>query len=42
MTESRLAPGAYLGTDADNLVYTQKLTISVNIVARSLKLGAGA
>ncbi len=41
MAESRAALGAYLGTHADNLVYTQNVTISINIVARSLKLGAG-
>lgn len=41
MAEARAALGAYLGTDADNLVYTQNVTISVNIVARSLELGPG-
>ena len=41
MAESRAALGEYLGTPADNLVYTQNVTISINIVARSLKLGAG-
>jgi len=41
MAESRAALGEYLGTHADNLVYTQNVTISINIVARSLKLGAG-
>ncbi len=41
MAESRAALGAYLGTHADNLVYTQNVTISLNIVARSLDLGAG-
>ncbi len=41
MAESRAALGAYLGTDADNLIYTQNVTIALNIVARSLKLGAG-
>jgi isopenicillin-N epimerase len=41
MAESRAALGAYLGTHADNLVYTQNVTISINIVARSLVLGAG-
>ena len=41
MAESRAALGIYLGTHADNLVYTQNATISINIVARSLELGAG-
>src|SRR3990172_6851280 len=41
MAESRAALGKYLGTHADNLVYTQNVTISLNIVARSLELGAG-
>jgi isopenicillin-N epimerase len=39
LAESRTRLGAYLGTDANNLVYTQNATISLNIVARSLKLG---
>jgi len=38
---SRAALGKYLGTQADNLVYTQNVTIALNIVARSLELGAG-
>jgi len=41
MRESREALGAYLGTRAENLVYTQNVTISMNIVARSLELGVG-
>jgi isopenicillin-N epimerase len=41
MAESREVLGEYLGTHADNLVYTQNVTISLNIVARSLELGAG-
>ncbi|GAB4456131.1 MAG: aminotransferase class V-fold PLP-dependent enzyme [Anaerolineales bacterium] len=41
MAEARAALGAYLGAHADNLVYTQNVTISVNIVARSLELGPG-
>jgi isopenicillin-N epimerase len=41
MAESRKTLGAYLGTHADNLIYTQNVTISLNIVARSLNLGAG-
>lgn len=38
---SRAALGEYLGVQADHLVYTQNVTISLNIVARSLDLGAG-
>ena len=38
---SRSALGSFLGTHADNLVYTQNVTISINIVARSLGLGRG-
>ena len=38
---SRAALGDYLGTHADNLVYTQNVTISLNIVARSLELKSG-
>ncbi|HSQ40418.1 MAG TPA: aminotransferase class V-fold PLP-dependent enzyme, partial [Anaerolineales bacterium] len=41
MAGARASLGAYLGTAADNLVYTQNVTISINIVARSLDLGAG-
>ena len=41
MAEARAALGTYLGTQADNLVYTQNVTISMNIVARSLDLGPG-
>ena len=41
MAESRAVLGEYLGTHADNLVYTQNVTISINIVARSLELGVG-
>src|SRR5689334_25027969 len=39
LAESRAALGVYLGTHADNLAYTQNVTVSLNIVARSLKLG---
>jgi len=39
LAESRKALGKYLGTSADNLVYTQNVTISLNIIARSLNLG---
>ena len=41
MAGARASLGVYLGTAADNLVYTQNVTISINIVARSLELGAG-
>lgn len=41
MANARAALGAYLGTHADNLVFTQNVTISMNIVARSFDLGAG-
>ena len=41
MAQSRAAIGEYLGTHADNLIYTQNVTISMNIVAHSLELGAG-
>src|SRR3989304_6098586 len=40
MADSRAVLGEYLGTHADNLVYTQNVTISLNIIARSLELGA--
>ena len=39
MANSRVALGKYLGTQSDNLVYTQNVTIALNIVARSLELG---
>ncbi len=41
LAESRTVLGGYLGAPADNLVYTQNVTISLNIVARSLELGLG-
>lgn len=41
LAASRAALGKYLGTHADNLVYTQNVTISLNIIARSLELGIG-
>lgn len=41
MAGARAALGDYLGTHADNLVFTQNVTISLNIVARSLNLGPG-
>ena len=41
MRSSRTALARYFATDPENLVYTQNVTISVNIVARSLDLGPG-
>jgi isopenicillin-N epimerase len=41
MRTARLALARYLNTGADNLVFTQNVTISVNIVAHSLELGRG-
>jgi isopenicillin-N epimerase len=41
MAGARSSLAAYLGTRAEDLVYTQNVTISINIVARSLELGAG-
>jgi len=41
MRFSRESLGKYLGTSAENLVYTQNATIALNIAARSLELGAG-
>jgi isopenicillin-N epimerase len=41
MAESRAVLGEYLGTYADHLVYTQNVTISLNTVAHSLRLGPG-
>ncbi len=41
MRSARTALAAYINTQADKVVYTQNVTISVNIVARSLELGPG-
>jgi isopenicillin-N epimerase len=41
MLGARKSLGDYLGTDANNLVFTTNVTESLNIVARSLELGAG-
>ncbi|HSO12051.1 MAG TPA: aminotransferase class V-fold PLP-dependent enzyme [Anaerolineales bacterium] len=38
LAESRAALGDYLGTHANNIVYTQNVTIPLNIVAHSLHL----
>jgi isopenicillin-N epimerase len=40
MADARAALGKYVGTHADNLIYTQNATISLNIIARSLELGS--
>jgi len=41
LADARAELGNYLGTHGDNLVFTQNVTISLNIVARSLELGIG-
>ncbi len=41
MAAARQSLAAYLGTQAENLVYVTNVTVAVNIVARSLELGAG-
>ena len=41
LREARLPLAAYLGTQADNLVFVPNTTAGVNIVARSLQLGPG-
>jgi isopenicillin-N epimerase len=41
MSAARRELADYLGTQADNLVYTTNVTVSLNIVARSLNLGPG-
>ncbi len=41
MTAARRSLADYLGTDAENLVYTTNVTESLNIVAHSLNLGPG-
>jgi isopenicillin-N epimerase len=41
MREARSSLAEYFHTAADNLVYTPNVTVSVNIVARSLGLGTG-
>jgi len=41
LAEARTALGEFLGSHGDNLIYTQNVTISLNIIARSLELGAG-
>jgi isopenicillin-N epimerase len=39
LRSAREALGAYIGADADDLVYVTNATMGVNIVARSLRLG---
>ncbi len=41
MRASRFELAAYVKVDPNDLVYTQNVTISVNIIARSLELGPG-
>lgn len=41
MSEAREALGRYVNCDADDLVYVPNATVGLNIVARSLDLGAG-
>lgn len=41
LAESRSILGQYVGTHADNLVYTQNATLALNIIARSLELKEG-
>jgi len=41
LADARTALGDYIGSHAENLVYTQNVTISLNIVAHSLELGVG-
>ncbi len=42
MAESRTELANYLGTSANNVIYSQNVTIALNIVAHSLELDAGA
>ncbi len=41
LAEARAALGAYLGTSADNVVYTPNVTWAINAVAHSLRLQPG-
>ena len=37
LADSRAELGKYLGTQGDDLIYTQNVTVSLNIVARSIE-----
>ena len=41
MEDSRKKLASYLGTQAETLVYTTNVTVSLNTIARSLKIGQG-
>lgn len=41
MKSARTALAEYLGTQAENVIFAQNVTIALNIVARSLSLGPG-
>jgi len=41
MRASRISLAEYIHTSAENLVYTPNVTVSINVVARSLNLGPG-
>ena len=41
LAEARAEVADYLGTQSGNLIFTQNVTVSLNIVARSLALGPG-
>jgi isopenicillin-N epimerase len=41
MRDARISLADYVGADAENLVYTTNVTVSLNIVAHSLSLGPG-
>jgi isopenicillin-N epimerase len=41
LAEARVRLGAYIGTDADNLVFVPNATYAINVIARSLELRPG-
>ncbi len=41
MRESREALGAYINADPSDVVYITNATVGVNLVARSMRFGAG-
>src|SRR5437867_7299879 len=41
MAEARAALAGYLGADPDEVVYFPNVTVALNVVARSLRLGPG-